>query len=120
MHAGVVGFDLIDDGGVIAPGRGGRVGRTRIAANLVINRGAMEIGIAGRASDTVEVDGVARLGGALRVARRGGPAPRPGDAWTILRARRGVVGRFASVPPGYGIAVDGNRVVLTYGTPRRS
>jgi hypothetical protein len=120
LHAGVVGFDLIADGGVIAPGRAGRVGRTRIAANLTINRGALAIGIAGRASDTVEVAGVARLGGALRVELLNGTAPRSGDAWTILRAGRGVVGRFTSLPPGYAVSVDGNRVVLTYGTPRRS
>jgi hypothetical protein len=120
LHAGVVGFDLVDDGGVIAPGRAGRVGRTRIAANLTINRGALAIGIAGRASDTVEVAGVARLGGALRVEVRNGAAPGHGDSWTILRAGRGVVGRFTSVTPGYTVSVDGNRVVLTYGSPRRS
>jgi hypothetical protein len=68
----------------------------------------------------VEVAGVARLGGALRVQLRNGTAPRPGDAWTILHAGRGVVGRFTSVPSGYTVNVDGNRVVLTYGTPRRS
>ena len=121
LHAGVVGFDLVDDGGVIAPGRrGGGIGRMRIAANLVINRGALAIGIAGRASDTVDVAGVARLGGALTVDTRDGFRPRPGDAWTILRAERGVVGRFTSVPRGYRVSVDGNRVVLTYGAPRRS
>jgi len=122
LHAGVVAFDLVDDGGVIAPGRDGRVGQMRIAAHLVMNRGAIEIGIAGRASDTIEVAGVARLGGALRVTTRGvGSAPpRPGDAWTILRAGRGVVGRFTRVPAGYNVTVDGDRVVLTYDPPRRS
>jgi hypothetical protein len=45
---------------------------------------------------------------------------RPGDAWTILRAGRGIVGRFVSVTPGYSVAVAGNRVVLTYGAPHRS
>ena len=90
LHAGAVGFDLVDDGGVIAPGRrGGGIGRMRIAANLVINRGALAIGIAGRASDTVDVAGVARLGGALTVDTRDGFRPRPGDAWTILRAAPG-------------------------------
>jgi len=54
------------------------------------------------------------------VTPRNGFAPRPGDAWTILRAKRGVLGRFTSVTAGYGVAIDGNRVVLTYGAPRRS
>jgi pectate lyase len=121
LHAGVVGFDLVNDGGTIAPGRrDGGVGRTRIAANLIVNRGALAIGLAGRASDDVDVAGRARLAGALVVAPRGGFRPRPGDSWTILRAARGVSGRFTDVTPGYRVAVDGNRVVLLYGAPRRS
>jgi pectate lyase len=121
LHAGAVGFDLVDDGGVIAPGRrSGGIGRTRIAANLIMNLGALAIGVAGGKCDGVDVAGTARLGGALVVEPRGGFRPRPGDAWTILRARRGVAGRFASVTPGYRVTVDGNRVVLTYGAPRRS
>jgi hypothetical protein len=120
LRADRVGFDLVDDGGVIAPGRGAGPGRIRIAANLAINRGALAIGVTGKGSDAVEVDGAARLGGALRVAARDGFAPRSGDAWTILRARRGVSGRFTSVTPGYRVAIVGDRVVLTYGVPRRS
>jgi hypothetical protein len=123
LHADVVGFDLVDDGGVIAPGRrgaGAGVARTRVAANLTVNRGAIAIGVTARGSDTVEVDGAARLGGALHVSARGGFSPRPGDAWTILRARGGVAGRFTSVTPGYRVAVVGDRLVMTYGMPRRS
>ncbi|HXU00360.1 MAG TPA: hypothetical protein VN903_05180, partial [Polyangia bacterium] len=120
LHADAVDFDLVDDGGVIAPGWRAGAGRLTIAANLVIKRGALAIGIGGRANDTVEVAGVARLGGALQVTTRDGFAPRSGDAWTILRAGRGVVGRFTSVPRGYRVSVDRNRVVLTYGAPRRS
>ncbi|HEY7373604.1 MAG TPA: hypothetical protein VIF57_15695 [Polyangia bacterium] len=120
LHADTVGFDLVDEGGVLAPGRGAGLGRTRIAANLSITRGALAIGVTGKGSDAVEVDGAARLGGALRVDARDGFTPRSGDAWTILRARRGVSGRFTSVTPGYRVAVVGDRVVLTYGIPRRS
>jgi hypothetical protein len=121
LHADVVGFDLVDDGGVIAPGRlGSAVGRTRIATNLTVNRGALAIGVTGRGSDSVQVDGAARLGGALQVTARDGFKPRSGDAWTILRAGRGVSGRFTSVTPGYRVAIVGDRVVLTYGVPRRS
>jgi hypothetical protein len=121
LHADAVDFDLVDDGGVIAPGRGARAGRMTIAASLTINRGALAIGIGGRGgSDSIDVAGAARLGGALRIATRAGFTPKSGDSWTILRAGRGVVGAFSSVPRGYRVAVDGNRVVLTYGTPRRS
>ena len=47
LHADAVAFDLVDDGGVIAPGRRARPGRMTIAANLTINRGALAIGIGG-------------------------------------------------------------------------
>lgn len=120
LHADAVGFDLVDDGGVIAPGRRARPGRMTIAANLTINRGALAIGIRGGGGDVVEVAGVARLGGALRITTRDGYAPRAGDSWAILSAGRGVRGSFTSVPRGYRVTIDGNRVVLTYGAPRRS
>ena len=76
--------------------------------------------MAARASDSVDVVGRARLGGGLEVVARDGFAPRPGDAWTILRARRGVVGRFTHVTPGYTVTVAGDRAVLIYGAPGRS
>jgi hypothetical protein len=120
LHADTVDFDLVDDGGVIAPGRPDRPARMTIAANLTINRGALAIGIGHRGSDGVEVVGVARLGGVLRVTARDGYAPRAGDSWTILSAGRGIRGGFTSVPRGYHVTVEGNRVVLTYGAPRRS
>jgi hypothetical protein len=120
LHADLVAFDLVSDGGTIAPGRRSAIGRTRITANLAINSGGLEIAIDGRTSDAVDVAGRARLGGTLKVTPRNGFAPHPGDAWTILRAKRGVVGRLTHVTPGYGVSIDGNRVVLTYGAPRRS
>ena len=121
LHADAVDFDLVDDGGVIAPGRAGAPGadddrgepddQPRRAGDRDRRRAA---------SDAVEVAGVARLGGALRITTRDGYAPRAGDSWTILSAGRGVRGSFTSVPRGYRVTVDGNRVVLTYGAPRRS
>ena len=120
LHADAVDFDLVDDGGVIAPGRRVRPGRMTIAANLTINRGALAIAIGRRGGDAVEVAGVARLGGALRITTRDGYTPRAGDSWTILSAGRGVRGSFTTVPRGYRVTVDGNHVVLTYGAPRRS
>jgi len=120
LRADRVAFDLVADGGMIAPRLRGGAGRLRIAANLTINRGGLTIGVTGRGSDSVEVDGAARVGGTLQVTARDGFSPRPGDAWTIVRARRGVTGRFTSVTPGYRVAVVGDRVVLTYGVQRRS
>jgi hypothetical protein len=120
LHAEAVDFDLTNDGGTLAPGRRARGGRMTIAANVTINRGTLAIGLAGKVGDAVDVAGVARLGGALKVTARDGFAPRQGDAWTIVRARRGVVGNFTSVTPGYRVTVAGDRVVLTYGAPRRS
>jgi hypothetical protein len=112
LHAGVVAFDLVDDGGIIAPGEG--IGHTEVLANLTMNRGALEIEIDGSDSDTVAVSGVAHLGGALHVEPRAGFVPRAGDSWTVLMADGGIVGEFDSVPAGYAVRIAGNRLVLTF------
>ena len=67
----------------------------------------------------LRVAGSARLGGELRV-KVGGATPRPGDSWTILRAGRGITGRFARVPGGYAVSIAGDRLVLTYAPTRQS
>jgi hypothetical protein len=114
LHAAVVGFDLVSTGGALAPGDG--IGHTEILGDLGIEGGgALEIDLDERASDTVGVRGRARLGGALRVEWRGRGAPRDGQSWTILVAGGGITGRFTSVPAGYGVRIDGDRLVLVFG-----
>ena len=119
LHAGVVAFDLVDEGGVIAPAepnaRGEGIGRTEVLADLRIPTGALAIDVAGAASDTVHVRGTAHLGGALQVRPLDGYAPAPGDFWTIVVADGGIQGQFDGVPPGYTVEIDGGRAVLRFG-----
>jgi hypothetical protein len=115
LHADAVGFELIDRGGIISPGNG--IGRTDIAADLNIVSGALAIDLSEHASDIVTVKGDAHLGGALRINRLNGFAPKPGDRWTILTAHGHINGRFTSVPAGYTVRVVGNRVIVVFGDP---
>jgi pectate lyase len=116
LHAGTVGFDLVDEGGVIAPGGSGTgTGHTEVRGDLAIKSGALEIDLDGPASDTVGVTGTARLGGALEVKLRDGFAPKPGDSWTILVAARGITGQFQSIPKGYAVRTVGKRLILSFG-----
>jgi Pectate lyase/Bacterial TSP3 repeat len=119
LQAGRVGFDLVDQGGTIAPGpaAAGKTGRTDVLSNLIINQGTLAIDVQPSAADLVSVTGRARLGGALEMKPIAGYAPRPGDSWTILVAAGGVTGTFARVTPGYSVRVVGDRVVVTFGAP---
>jgi hypothetical protein len=116
LQAGRVGFDLVDRGGTVAPGplAGSPIGRTDVQGSLTIAAGALAIDVDRAAADLVTVAGTAHLGGALDIRPVAGFAPRPGASWTILTARRGVRGRFASVTPGYSVRVARARVVVTY------
>jgi hypothetical protein len=117
LQAGIVGFDLRVNGGVLAPGAG--IGHTHVAGNLTLNDGALEVELDGVLCDTVGVAGRAKLGAALKVERAPGFSPKPGDFWTILIADGGVKGAFDSVPEGFEVEMVGSRVVLRYGEARR-
>ena len=106
-------FDLVNDGGSIAPGRG--VGTTNVAGNVVMNAGELVVDVRRAANDTVRASGTVRLGGTLRIEPNGGYTPRAGDSWTIVIADGGVRGDFVSVTSGYTVNVVGRRVIVTYG-----
>lgn len=113
LEAGVVGFDLTVNGGVLAPGEG--IGHTHVAGNFALNGGALELELDGLLCDTVGVTGTARLGGTLRVVLAPGFQPRPGDFWTFLVADGGLKGSFAELPAGYELELIENRAVLRFG-----
>jgi hypothetical protein len=113
LSADAVRFDLVNDGGAIAPGRG--VGTTNVAGNVVVEHGTLAVDVARDRSDTLRASGTVRLGGALRIEPYGGYEPHDGDSWTIVVAGGGVTGRFQAVPPGYSVNVAGNRVIVTFG-----
>jgi hypothetical protein len=113
LSADAVRFDLTNDGGVIAPGRG--IGTTHVAGNLVIERGTYAVDVARDRSDTLRASGRVRLGGTLRIEPFAAYTPNEGDSWTIAVAEGGVTGRFDAVPPGYSVNVVGKRVIVTFG-----
>jgi hypothetical protein len=119
LSAGDVRFDLVNDGGVIAPGRGvgvaNGVGATNVAGNVVVREGALVVDVRRSESDVLRASGTVTLAGALRIEPYDGYAPRVGDSWTIVVADGGVRGGFESVTEGYVVSVVGRRVIVTYG-----
>ena len=109
LTAGIVEFDLQNNGGAIAPGAwiapgvASGLGVTRINGDLTLASGALHIEIGGTAFgqfDRLEVAGVADLGGTLRVELldlgAGSYAPQLGDQFPFLAASEGVGGAFAA------------------------
>jgi hypothetical protein len=113
LHADVIAFSLVNNGGTLAPGHS--VGTTQVIGNLSLNAGTLQIELASTESaDLVTVTGQAVLGGELDVLLLDGYLPEPGTQWTILSATGGISGVFNAIPSGYGTEVIGNTLVLTY------
>jgi hypothetical protein len=91
--------NLVNDGGIFSPGP--TFVRGSITGDFTQNAGSLEIEIGGTASssqfDTLEVGGVARLGGKLDVKFHDGAAPAYGQVIQILSAAGGIVGDFDQV-----------------------
>jgi hypothetical protein len=127
LRADRVGFDLVNDGGVLAAGSldavtGGngapaRAGHLNVTGDLSLRRGVLRVNLDRTTSDTFDVSGDVMLGGTLDVTPFAGCAPRDGDSWTLLTARGHIRGRFEQLPSGYRVEVTGQRLVLSYGTP---
>ncbi len=101
LSADMVGFDLVNQGAVIAPGD--VVGSSHIAGDLKLQSGALEIDIGGHGAleyDRLLVDGMAALGGTLRVRLvdlgGGTYVPQLGDSFGFLAASGGASGMFSS------------------------
>jgi hypothetical protein len=85
LSADAVNFDLLNQGGVIAPGSG--VGHTHVVGDLAMLSGAIAIDIAGTELgqfDRVIVDGALSAGGTLSVAFLDGFTPTAGDSFNVL------------------------------------
>ena len=111
LHADIVGFALVDNGGTISPGHS--IGHTEILGDLTINAGSLAIELDGLAADTLGVNGAAILGGTLDVSLLNNFTPQPGDFWTLLIATNGITGNFTHVTDGYQVSISGNNLVLT-------
>ncbi|MGB7156651.1 MAG: hypothetical protein WBD40_01215 [Tepidisphaeraceae bacterium] len=118
LSAAAVAFDLVNNGGTIAPGNS--IGHTEVLGNLQLNSGTLAIELDGLTSDTLGVFGLATLGGDLDVALLNGLVPQDGDFWTILIADGGISGAFDSVPEGYSVQIVGDALLLTYAVPEPS
>ena len=105
LHADVVDFDLVNNGGTISPGQS--PGNTTIHGNLQINSGALEIELASPASfDTVMATGSISLGGDLRVRLMDGFVPDNGDLFIILTGQT-MSGSFANLNANGRVANEG-------------
>jgi hypothetical protein len=99
LSAETVGFDLVNNGGTIAPGSS--PGITHVMGDLTINSGALEIEIGGTdvgEFDQLVVDGATTLGGTLKVLAidlgAGAYAPQLGDAFALVASQNGFDGMF--------------------------
>ncbi len=111
LHAGVVDFDLVNQGGTIAPGSS--VGTTHVQGDLTLDDGTLDIEFASnRSGDFVRVDGTLTLGGALRIALLDDFTPNENVRLRIATAST-VTGAFDSVTPGYAVEVIGPDVYVS-------
>ena len=99
LSAEAVGFDLVNNGGTIAPGQS--AGATMVAGDLMLNSGSLQIELGGLQPgsefDVLDVLGAANLGGSLDVALIDGFNPQVGDFWQIVGAAGGVFDVFDAV-----------------------
>ncbi len=112
LSADLVTFDLVNNGGIIAPGQS--IGHTEVQGDLTLADGILQIEVNGLLSDTVGVTGTATLGGILEIIELDGFVPQVGDFWTILVADGQVLGSFVDVTDGYLVQTFGNSVVVQY------
>ncbi len=113
LHADVVAFDLVNDGGAIAPGQG--IGRTSVLGDLTLNAGSLEIDVASDLlADMLTVDGTAILAGALNVSLLGGYVPAVGQSWQLLTADE-ILSSFDSVTPGFSVQLQSGSLWLFAG-----
>jgi hypothetical protein len=135
LHALTVAFDLIDNGGTIAPGSDaslaaiaaaampdinnftytdpGLIGNTQIQGNLTLNSGTLQIDLASLSSfDSLTIDKALTLGGNLEVDQLNGFTTAPGQKWLIGQTTNGVTGGFASITPGFTTEIVGNNLFL--------
>jgi hypothetical protein len=111
LHADVVDFDIVNQGGTLSPGHS--IGHMQISGGLSIASGVLDIELAAAGlADTIDVDGPVLLGGDLVVGLLDGFTPEPRGRWEILSATGGIGGRFTSITDGYGVQVDGNSLFL--------
>jgi pectate lyase len=101
LSAQTVGFDLVNNGGTIAPGES--PGMTHVEGDLTLNSGVLEIEIGGTELgqfDQLVVDGQTSLGGTLKVLPidlgDGSWVPQLNDSFPIVASQEGFLGNFTT------------------------
>jgi hypothetical protein len=110
LHADEVGFDLINEGGVLAPGNS--PGATHVAGALTLQSGSVQIELASATDfDHVNVDGLLTLGGMLDVQLLDGYLPQPDTRWLIMTGGS-IHGHFDSITNGFALEQSGGSLYL--------
>lgn len=139
LHADEVDFDLANQGGTLAPGSdaqlqtiaaaampditgatsapAGNIGNTHVKGNLALQGGTLQIELASASAfDTIAVDNLLSLGGALEVDLLDGYSPAHGTAWLIGTASS-IEGQFSSITPGFSTFISGGNLFLAAPEP---
>ncbi len=106
LSAETVGFDLVNNGGTIAPGESDSIqspGMTHVMGDMLLNSGALQIEVGGTdlgQYDQLVVDGATMLGGMLQVLPvdlgGGSYVPQLGDEFALVASQNGFAGMFTS------------------------
>ncbi|HZZ27558.1 MAG TPA: PEP-CTERM sorting domain-containing protein [Pirellulales bacterium] len=133
LHADAVAFDLVNQGGVLAPGDtlggfnasnvfvpGVHIGQTHVLGNLTLQSGSLEIELGSHTlSDSLTIDSLLTLGGTLDVELFNGFQPQVGDRWQIASAA-GITGSFAAITTGFTLDQEGGNLFLVSQVPEPS
>lgn len=98
LSAETVGFDLVNNGGTIAPGNS--PGVTHVMGDLTLSSGVLEIEALGTAVgeyDQLIIDGLTTLGGTLKLSNLSHEyVPMLGDEFDLVASQEGFAGEFAN------------------------
>lgn len=116
LAADLVLFDLVNNGGTIAPGDS--PGMTQVDGNLTINSGILEIELggltAGSEFDHLEVTGDVLLGGSLDVSLIDSFTLAANQTFEILDVDGTLTGQFAGLAEGALVGNFGEDLYITY------
>ncbi|WP_197525382.1 PEP-CTERM sorting domain-containing protein [Pseudobythopirellula maris] len=118
LRANEIAFGVTNSGSTLAPGLSlfGGIGTTTIDGYLELESGAIEVEIAdAETSDTLVIDGLVTLGGALDVLFLDLYDPGAGS-WDIMTATEGFSGAFDTLPSGFATGIVGSTLTLYYNT----
>jgi hypothetical protein len=116
LTAEIVGFDLTNSGGTIAPGNS--AGATEILGDLTITAGVLEIELGGTVAasefDQLIISGDAMLNGTLDVSLLGGYTLDPAVSFEILNIAGTRAGEFTGLTEGSLVGNFGLDLFITY------